>query len=71
MADNADIAQIEIERQEARVLAHRAQTAPVGEVSASECLECGLEIPGARQVAIPGTQHCAECAGLIERRAVR
>jgi len=71
MADNADIAQVEIERQEARLLTQRARTAPVGEVSASECQECGLEIPSARQVAIPGTQHCAECAGLIERGAVR
>ena len=65
MADNADIAQVEIERQEARLLTQRARTAPVGQVSASECQECGLEIPGARQIAIPGTQHCAECAAIL------
>jgi len=65
--DIADQAQKEIERREAFAQQQRAPVAPVGETSANECQECGLEIPSARQLAIPGTQHCTECAGMIER----
>lgn len=65
--DACDQAQVEIERQEARILAVRKPTAPVGVVSAADCAECGLGIPSKRQIVIPGCQHCAECATLIER----
>lgn len=65
--DIADQAQNEIERVAELAVTHRAAVAPVGETSANECQECGLEIPSARQLAIPGTQHCTECAGMIER----
>lgn len=67
--DVADQAQIEIERTTERLAGHRLPVAPVATESASECAECGLEIPSVRQVLIPGTRHCAECASLLfERR---
>ena len=30
--------------------------------SLSECAECGDEIPEGRRVAVPGVQHCVQCA---------
>lgn len=39
---------------------------PVGE-SASECIECGLLISSARQIASPGCQLCVECQADWER----
>jgi len=69
MADLADQAQEDTERVEEALLSQRVAVAPVGSESASDCAECGLEIPSARQVLIPGTQHCTECAALLfERR---
>lgn len=65
--DTVDKAQIRIEYSDALAQQHRAKVAPVADVSASECLDCGLAIPEARRVAVPGTQHCVECALLIER----
>jgi phage/conjugal plasmid C-4 type zinc finger TraR family protein len=35
--------------------------------SATECQECGEEIPLARQQAMPGVQHCVYCQQLKER----
>lgn len=35
--------------------------------SAEECVECGDEIPLARQKAILGVQHCIYCQELLER----
>ena len=37
--------------------------------SLSECDECGADIPQARQVAVKGCKHCAECADYFERKA--
>ena len=68
MPDNADRAQRVIEQQASIDLTRRRVVAPVGEGPAECCLSCGLEIPAARQTAVPGTRHCAECAGFIERR---
>lgn len=65
--DIVDHAQRELERSDALAQQHRARVAPVGDVSAEECRECGFSIPEARQLAVPGTQHCTECAALIER----
>tara|TARA_R110002033_G_scaffold64766_4_gene115678 strand:+ start:7016 stop:7189 length:174 start_codon:yes stop_codon:yes gene_type:complete len=31
-------------------------------VSATECVECGEEIPEARRVALPGIKTCVDCA---------
>ena len=35
--------------------------------TADNCVECGLQIPSARQLALPGVQMCVECAELAER----
>lgn len=34
--------------------------------SHDRCRECGEEIPTARRQAIPGCQHCIECAASME-----
>jgi phage/conjugal plasmid C-4 type zinc finger TraR family protein len=39
--------------------------------SADNCAECGLQIPSARQLAVPGCQYCASCADDLEKRARR
>jgi len=36
--------------------------------SATECVECGDDIPEARQKAIPGVQLCTYCQEMNERR---
>lgn len=38
------------------------------EPSASECEECGEEIPEARQKLVPGVKLCVFCQELSERR---
>ena len=35
--------------------------------SADDCAECGELIPSARQIAVPGCQHCIICAENFER----
>lgn len=37
-------------------------------VSATECVECGEEIPEGRRLAIPGVQLCAPCKALEDVR---
>ena len=39
-----------------------------GEPTADCCDGCGLLIPSERQVAMPGTRYCVECAAELERR---
>lgn len=66
--DDVDRAQEGIEREESRQSAARERARlPVGE-SASECIECGLLIPSARQIAQPGCQLCVECQAEMEAR---
>ena len=65
MADIADLAQDHIEREMGAALEARKQ-AP--QDSADCCVECGLEIPGARQIALPGVQTCVDCAEMLERK---
>ncbi len=67
--DDADRAQAHMERElEARISAARGIAPPAAE-SADCCVECGLHIPSARQVAVPGCQTCTECAATLEQRA--
>ena len=35
--------------------------------SQEECVECGNEIPLARQKAVPGVELCVECANVKEK----
>ncbi len=37
-------------------------------VSAEWCDECGMEIPEARRIALPGVQLCVDCARAKETR---
>lgn len=36
--------------------------------SRPDCLECGDDIPEARQLAVKGVEHCVSCAQLIAVR---
>lgn len=66
MSDVVDVANEIMQENIERALAQRA--APSKKESALECGECGDEIPEARRVAVAGTQHCTECAGILERK---
>lgn len=67
MSDNADIANDLMQERLDRILKNRAPS-PVG-VSASECEECGDDIPAARQQALPGVTTCVFCAQLNDDKA--
>lgn len=66
LSDIADQANEAMQERLDRLLAQR--TKPSTEVSATECDECGADIPDARRMAVAGTQHCTECAALLERK---
>ena len=36
--------------------------------SLEECIECGNDIPKARQELVPGVELCVDCASVKERR---
>lgn len=56
------------EREEAtRQLAIQNRVQYQGE-SAEDCESCGLEIPQARRLAVPGCQCCVDCQSARERR---
>lgn len=71
MADIADQARVEIERDEARQANNRRATAPTDAYTHDECDECGLNIPSDRQLAQPGCTLCVECADWWERYNAR
>lgn len=66
MSDVADLANDVMQARLDQLLAQRSK--PSTKASAFECDECGDEIPQARRLAVVGTQHCTECAGMIERK---
>lgn len=39
--------------------------------SATECEDCGDDIPMARRIAIPGCQRCVLCQQMAEKRGAR
>jgi phage/conjugal plasmid C-4 type zinc finger TraR family protein len=45
----------------------RAQSRLPAGPSATHCDECGDEIPGARQVAMPGVRRCVRCQEAADR----
>lgn len=58
------------EREEAeRAAAIEARVRYQGD-SRADCLECGADIPEARQRAVPGVQFCVDCQQLQEVRYV-
>ncbi len=62
--DEADYAQDRIDAEISSAIA--ARVIYYG-VSANECDVCGLLIPSARQIAVPGCQQCVQCAAVLER----
>lgn len=64
MADAADCATDLAERERADIIAGRNH---ITQPSANECEDCGLLIPSARQIAVPGCTRCIECAENFER----
>ena len=69
MGDIADDAQEQAEKLEdlrRRQRAARGNLTP--DDSAEECEECGLKVPQARRVAVPGCELCIICAEKRERR---
>lgn len=37
--------------------------------SLTHCVECGVEIPEARRIAVPGVKLCIPCQEIIDREA--
>ncbi len=68
MADEADIANEDLERKLTAALAKRIQYS--GE-SALHCEECGDKIPAGRRKILPGVTTCADCQSVREREARR
>lgn len=66
MSDIADKANDAMQERIDRLLAQR--TMPSTAQSAFECDECGTDIPEARRIAVAGTQHCTDCASMLERK---
>lgn len=67
MSDDIDRAQAREEEMRQDALAERARNAPpMAGDSAEACAMCGLTIPDARRVALPGVQTCIECQRDIE-----
>jgi len=64
--DEADRAQVQEEALLEFAIAAARGVLPAETVSASECVECGLEISSARQLAVPGCQLCYDCAERVE-----
>ena len=66
--DDADRAQERMEQdEEMRRKQREAKTITLVE-SRDDCIECGLQIPSARQIAIPGVETCIHCASVAEMR---
>lgn len=64
MADIADRAhEVEEQQRKAALAGCRLYQ---GE-TADNCVECGVQIPSERQIALTGVQTCVECAERIER----
>ena len=66
MGDAVDHAQEICERNEK--IMHKRRRDAVNN-SSDCCIECGLLIPSERQLAVGGTEFCAECAADFERRS--
>jgi phage/conjugal plasmid C-4 type zinc finger TraR family protein len=67
MADDADRAQIQIERVAAENLAQRVRFEGV---SATHCADCGVPIPEVRRASLPGVQLCVNCQEINELEAL-
>lgn len=68
MADAADMGNEQADYLLEVALARRPVVQPYT-VSAEYCDDCGVPIPGARRVAVPGCVTCVDCQGYREARA--
>jgi RNA polymerase-binding transcription factor DksA len=69
--DDADRAQIQEEAMlDFAIRAARGILGPERE-SASDCVDCGMAISSARQLAVPGCQLCTDCAERVESLRAR
>ena len=69
MADAADIAQHYTEQlEELQKIERAARPAYTAGDSADDCVECGMQIPSERQLAVPGCDLCVGCADKLERK---
>lgn len=67
--DAADFVTREEQRLQQRFEAQRkAKAAKPTQQSATDCAECGAEIPQKRRELIPGVQRCTLCQELSEKR---
>ena len=68
MTDDIDRAAARTEELLADALAARQRLAVRGKglETATECEDCGDDIPEARRQAAPGTQRCVHCQGAFE-----
>lgn len=68
MADSLDSAQALAAMQADNALTqHYANRPKVARVSATECIDCGDDIPVQRQQAVPGCQRCIDCQAIGEK----
>ena len=70
-SDNLDVAaEYTQERTDATVAAQVAEYRQAcARISREDCVECGEDIPTARQTAVPGVQCCRDCQDLIDLRS--
>lgn len=67
--DDADRAQIEIERElESRLAAYRRERPRTLGDGPRYCEECGEPIPEIRRLTLPGVALCVDCQARHERR---
>lgn len=64
MPDCCDITDERLEKEAA--IARKIRDRP--HAISDECVECGLDIPEARQAATNGTDLCIDCATIYEHR---
>lgn len=71
MADDADRAQAVVERGLDHIIEAARGICRAQRESAIDCIECGMQIPSQRQIAVPGCQLCIDCASELERLDAR
>lgn len=67
-SDNLDVAaEYTQERTDATVAAQVAVfRQSCARISRDDCIECGVDIPVARQIAVPGVQMCFDCQSITD-----
>jgi len=66
--DEADKAQEEVDRQLATTIANikLEQDVKLARLAADDCIDCGVDIPMERKLAVPGCQRCVSCKEKFE-----